>query len=465
MRIASFLKTTTFRLALLYAGLFCASFIALFAVVYWSADALATADRRTLVYTDIQGLADAYKQGGVDGLKEAINERIQPVNVSEGIYVLVDAHYNWVAGNITAWPTNAQPTDGWIRFPIGMKIVQRTEGPKIEEHIIEAYVSDLPSGHRVLIGRDTHTQQQFQKAISRAFLIWLAGIIGLAVIGGLIMSRSILRRIEAINQAAERIMQGEVKHRMPVRGRNDEFDRLAENLNAMLEEIDRLLGSIRAVTNNIAHDLRSPLNRLRNRLEAALADKQPEQRQEAIERAIGDADELLSTFNALLSIADAEAGTSRGNLMPVDLVALAHDVAELYEPLVEEQGLVLEKSIAGPAPVSGNRQLLFQAIGNLIDNATKYGATGGRVSLNVMPGRNGSGPEIAVADKGPGIPATERGRVLERFVRLDASRSTPGNGLGLSLVAAIARLHNAVLNLDDNQPGLKVTLRFKPVAA
>jgi signal transduction histidine kinase len=258
-------------------------------------------------------------------------------------------------------------------------------------------------------------------------------------------------------------MRGGVRHRMPVRGRNDEFDRLSETLNRMLDEIERLLGSVRAVTNNVAHDLRSPLSRIRNCLEAALADKDQGRRDEAIEQAIVEIDGVLLTFDALLSIADAEAGTGRRNLVPVDLAAIGHDVAELYEPLVEEQGLLFETAIDGPATVPGSRQLLFQAIGNLIDNAAKYGAGGGRVSLTVRGGAGGSA-EVVVADRGPGIPEADRQRVLERFVRLDGSRSTPGNGLGLSLVAAIARLHDAVLKLDDNHPGLRVTLRFKPAA-
>jgi len=465
VRTASFLKTTTFRLALLYAGLFFVSFVVLFIAVYWAADAAATRERRLLISNDVQTLAGAYQDDGLPGLIAAINERVQPVYTGEGIYLLADRDYQPVAHNIPRWPAAGQSNDEWIQFPLEMKFIDNPKNPVTVVHTIDAYVAELPSGFHLLVGRDTETQVQFRRAIEQAFFVSLAGMLALAVIGGLIMSRAILRRIESINQAAERIMQGEVKHRMPLRGRNDEFDRLSANLNRMLDEIERLLGSIRAVTNNIAHDLRSPLNRLRNRLETALGERtEPGQRREAIEYAIGEADGLLATFNALLSIADAEAGTSRGNLMPVDLVALAHDVAELYEPLVEEQGLVLEKAIAGPAPVSGNRQLLFQAIGNLIDNATKYGAAGKRVRLSVVPGINGGGPEIAVADNGPGIPAADRGRVLERFIRLDASRSTPGNGLGLSLVAAIARLHNAVLNLDDNAPGLKVTLRFKPAA-
>jgi signal transduction histidine kinase len=457
VRIASFLQTTTFRLALLYAGLFFVSFVAIFAVVYWTADTLATRDRRATITADMEGLRQAYESAGVVGVAAAIEDRTKPDRVSDGIYYLDNPSTDMHAGNITGWPPNAESDGAWLRFEVGLE-----QFGESEKHVVEALPAALSPGFRLLVGRDTHTQAQFQHAITQAFFVSLAGMLALAVIGGLIMSRAILGRIDAINQAAERIMHGGVKHRMPVYGRHDEFDRLSENLNRMLDEIERLLGSIRAVTNNVAHDLRSPLNRLRNRLETALAEHDSPHRHDTIERAIAEADGLLATFNALLSIADAEAGTSRGNLLPVDLSALGQDVAELYEPLVEEQGLVFEKSINGPATVSGNRQLLFQAIGNLIDNATKYGAGGGRVSLTVQSGNGG--PEVVVADRGPGIPAADRERVLERFVRLDSSRTTPGNGLGLSLVAAIARLHNAVLNLDDNGPGLKVTLRFRPAA-
>ena len=455
MRIVSFLRTTTFRLALLYAGVFCISFVAVFVVIYWTADTLATRERREAIQADMEGLRGAFVSGGVDGVAAAIELRVKPGQVSQGIYYMFSPLTKRNAGNITGWPANPEMDGPWMRFQVGFE-----EFGSSEKHIIEALPAALPLEYRLLVGRDTYTQLRFQSAITRAFLASLAVMLAIGVVGGLVMSRTILRRIDSINQAAERIMRAGVKHRMPVRGRDDEFDRLAENLNRMLDEIERLLGSIRAVTNNIAHDLRSPLSRLRNRLEAALADHDTERRHETIERAIAETDSMLATFNALLSIADAEAGTSRGNLLPVDLVALGHDVAELYEPLVEEQGLVFETSLDGPATVSGNRQLLFQAIGNLIDNATKYGAGGGRVSLAVHNGAGG--PEVVVADRGPGIPESDRARVLERFVRLDSSRSTPGNGLGLSLVAAIARLHDAALKLDDNAPGLRVTLRFKP---
>jgi signal transduction histidine kinase len=459
VRIVSFLKTTTFRLALLYAGLFCASFIGIFAVIYWTTGTLATRERQRVIRADVESLRGVYEQEGLQGIGDALAQRTGPGRAGDSLYILATADYKPIAGNAKGWPIGAEVDGPWITFGI-----DRSEFGDTEPHRAQAlHVTLLPGEYHLLVGRDMRSQERFQEALASAFIAALAVIVLLGVVEGLVMSRAILSRIDAINQAAERIMHGGVKHRMPVRGRHDEFDRLSENLNRMLDEIERLLGSIRAVTNNIAHDLRSPLNRLRNRLETALAEHDSAHRHETIERAITEADDLLATFNALLSIADAEAGTSRGNLLPVDLVALSHDVAELYEPLVEEQGLVLEKSIAGPATVSGNRQLLFQAIGNLIDNATKYGAAGGRVSLTVENGKDG--PAVVVADRGPGIPAADRERVLDRFVRLDSSRTTPGNGLGLSLVAAIARLHNAGLNLDDNAPGLKVTLRFRPAVS
>jgi len=458
VRIVSFLKTTTFRLALLYAGLFCASFIGIFAVVYWTTDVIATRERQKVIRADVESLRGVYEQDGLAGLGAALLERTGPGRAGDSIYILARPDFQPIAGNARSWPANAESDGPWMTFGI-----DRSEFGDTEPHRAQAlHVALLPDGYNLLVGRDMRAQERFQDALASAFFAALAVIVALGVVEGLVMSRAILGRIDAINQAAERIMHGGVKHRMPVRGRHDEFDRLSENLNRMLDEIERLLGSIRAVTNNIAHDLRSPLNRLRNRLETAMAERDSDRRRDAIDQAMAEADGLLATFNAMLSIADADAGTSRGNLLPVDLVALGQDVAELYEPLVEEQGLVFEKSIAGPATVSGNRQLLFQAIGNLIDNATKYGAAGGRVSLTVHNGNGG--PEVVVADRGPGIPAADRERVLERFVRLDSSRTTPGNGLGLSLVAAIARLHDAVLNLDDNGPGLRVTLRFRPAA-
>jgi signal transduction histidine kinase len=451
-------RTTTFRLALLYAGLFSLSVVALFALVYWIANTNDRRDRHAIIDKDLAELIVVRKCAVLTVLVDEVLARTAP-SAEGGLYLLADRDFVPITGNVRAWPTDAEIEGDWMRFRLS-----RTELGDPTENWAEAKSVTFDDGFHLLVGRNT--QYQFQAAIFNAFAASLALMIVLGAVVGFLMSRTILRRIEVINDSADRIRQGEVKRRMPVRGSNDEFDRLAENLNAMLEEIERLMGSIRAATNNIAHDLRSPLNRLRNRLESMHRQlPEPARQQEELEHAIGEVDGLLQTFNALLSIADAEAGAGRGNLAPVDLEALTHDVAELYGALVEDHGLKFESSIKGPAVVTGNRQLLFQAIGNLIDNAAKYGASGGVVSLALQPAVDGIGAAVTVADRGPGIPETERGRVLERFVRLDASRTSPGNGLGLSLVAAIARLHNAALSLGDNQPGLKVTLQFKPAAA
>jgi signal transduction histidine kinase len=453
-----FYRTTTFRLALLYAGLFSLSVVALFALVYWIAETIDRRDREQVIENDLQELIVVRQCAVLSVLVDVLLERTRPA-AGGGLYLLADRNFAPIAGNIRAWPVDAESTGPWLRF----KLLREELGDP-EPHWAEAKFVNFDDGFHLLVGRNT--QSQFQSAIANAFVASLALMIILGTVVGFLMSRTVLRRIDAINDAADRIMQGEFKHRMPMRGSDDEFDRLAQNLNAMLEEIERLMGSIRAATNNIAHDLRSPLNRLRNRLEAMHRQlPEPARQQEELEHAIGDIDGLLQTFNALLSIADAEAGAGRGNLVPVDLEALTHDVAELYGALVEDHGLKFESSIRGPAIVTGNRQLLFQAIGNLVDNAAKYGASGGVVSLELQPAVDGIGAAVIVGDRGPGIPETDRDRVLERFVRLDASRTSPGNGLGLSLVAAIARLHSAGLSLGDNKPGLKVTLQFKPAAA
>ena len=452
-------RTTTFRLALLYAGLFSLSVVALFALVYWIADTIDTRDRHEIIEWDILDLLTIHKGADLPSLAQALVDRTLP-SAGGGLYLLAGPNYEPIAGNILGgWPQGGVMDGDWMRFQFG-----RREFGDPSPYWADAKIVVLPDGNRLLVGR--RIESQFQAAIFNAFAASLVLMIVLGAVVGFLMSRTILRRIEVINDAADRIKQGEVKRRMPVRGSDDEFDRLAQNLNAMLEEIERLMGSIRAATNNIAHDLRSPLNRLRNRLEAMHRQlPEPARQQEELEHAIGDIDGLLQTFNALLSIADAEAGAGRGNLVPVDLEALTHDVAELYGALVEDHGLKFESAIRGPAVVTGNRQLLFQAIGNLVDNAAKYGASGGVVSLELQPAVDGIGAAVIVGDRGPGIPETDRDRVLERFVRLDASRTSPGNGLGLSLVAAIARLHSAGLSLGDNKPGLKVTLQFKPAAA
>jgi signal transduction histidine kinase len=296
----------------------------------------------------------------------------------------------------------------------------------------------------------------------------VALILAFGLLGGGLMSRNMLARLDSINRTSGEIVAGNLTRRVPVSGAQDEFDVLAENLNRMLDRIERLMKGLREVTDSVAHDLRTPLNRLRQRLEhsqarlgAAGSDTTE------IDRAIAETDSLIGTFNALLLIAETDAGTARGAMSPLDLASVAADICELYEPLAEESHVTLTLVApfglnGGDTVIEGNRSLISQALANLVDNAIKYTPPGGRVT--VRPAVGFQGVDLCVADTGPGIPPEERPRVVERFVRLEASRHSPGTGLGLSLVQAVAHFHNAELILEDNEPGLKAILRFpRPV--
>jgi signal transduction histidine kinase len=300
----------------------------------------------------------------------------------------------------------------------------------------------------------------FRRVIQNA-LLWglgLATVLGLG--GGFLLSRNFLRRVDAITEASRSIMEGDLSQRMPVAGSDDELDRLASSLNEMLAQIERLMQGMKDVSSNVAHDLRTPLTRLRARAEAALRTVSPDDHRAALQQTIVESDRLLQTFNALLSIAKAEAGQSREGLQNLDVSEVLRDVAELYEPLVEEEGGSLTMAPLPHLLVRGDRQLLAQAVSNLIDNAMKYGAAGedGSVNVSVSAESLDGKAIILIADSGKGIDASQRERVVERFVRLDESRSKPGNGLGLSLVASVMKLHSGTLELKDAKPGLKAVL-------
>ncbi len=311
----------------------------------------------------------------------------------------------------------------------------------------------------LLVGRDVEERQRIEQLL-RVSLAWAVALtLGLGLLGGILFSRNVLARIETITRTARDIMAGDLRQRVPRTGSNDEIDRLAASLNEMFDEIERLVTSMREVTDNIAHDLRSPLNRMRNRLEVTLMLPASEaEYRAALDETVAEVASLLDTFNALLTIARAEAGRPEGTALPFDLSAAAVDMVELYEPVAEEKSIALASDIAAGVMLTGHRQLVSQALGNLIDNAIKYTPARGAVSVVVR--RAGAGCDLIVADTGPGIPAADRERVLDRFLRLEASRNAPGSGLGLSLVRAVARLHCAELVLEDNLPGLRVTLHF-----
>jgi signal transduction histidine kinase len=282
--------------------------------------------------------------------------------------------------------------------------------------------------------------------------------LGVGLLGGTAMSRKLLRRVELVNRTSERVMAGNLSDRVPLGGSGDEFDQLAANLNRMLDQIERLMTAMREVTDDVAHDLKTPLARLRARLELALIGPADGGGQsEAIRAAIDEADRLLATFNALLGIAEAEAGAGRDRMGLVDLSMVARNAVEFYEPVAEEQGFALKLEAEPGIMIRGDRHLLSQALANLIDNALKY-AGGGEVAIRVL--RRHGRAALEVTDRGPGIPEVDRQAVFDRFVRLEPSRSTPGNGLGLSLVRAVARRHDGSAKLVDNRPGLRAVLEF-----
>ena len=453
MRLVSvrLIRTSWFRMAIGYAVLSIASVTMLFALLYWNTAVFVAEQTEETIEAEITGLAEHYRQAGLFGLTEVIQERSQGQRLS--LYLLTDPNRRPIAGNLNSWPAATQPGE-WMDFDY-----QRQIGSRMVEHRAHARHLVLPGGFNLLVGYDVQDQVRLEQRM-RQSMIWIGALaLALRLGGGLLMARHWLRRVDSVNKTAGEIMDGDMSRRVPVSGTDDELDRLARNLNDMLDRIEALMTGLRQVTDNIAHDLRSPLNRLRARLEVTLmSDEDKETYREALTETMAETDELLKTFNALLLIGEAESGLDRSKLDTVDLTARIADVVELYEPAAEETGLVLEADIAWDLIVRGNPNLISQAVVNLLDNALKYTPEGGTV--HVRAGKDDGKPYIEVSDTGSGIPEAERARVLDRFVRLESSRSTPGSGLGLSLVAAVAKLHGANLTLDDNDPGLRVRLEF-----
>ncbi|MEM7023741.1 MAG: HAMP domain-containing sensor histidine kinase [Pseudomonadota bacterium] len=450
MSLIRLLETSTFRLALIYLALFGVSALTLLGFLYIRTAGVIQQQTEDTINAEISGLGEQYRTLGLAGLKQAIDRRSAFNPNRTSVYLLTDRSGTWLAGNLEGWPPSGEPKPGeWMNFEIEVP-----DGEKVAYRRALGTTFRLRGDYRLLVGREIEnllrTESLIQKAIGWG--VGLTLLLGLA--GGFLMSRGMLGRIDAINRTTRRIMAGDLSQRISLKGSRDEFDVLASNLNDMLDQIERLLQGMREVTDNIAHDLRTPLSRMRSRIEVALlADPNQAEARSLLEQTLVDADAMIQSFNALLSIARAEAGSERAAFEPVDLSELAGDLADLYGPLAEEKDLSFASSCPPGLMLQGNRHLLAQALANLLDNAIKYTPAGGRVSLHAAPG-----PIITVADTGPGIPESARERVLERFVRLDGNRSTPGNGLGLSLVNAVAKLHGADLRLEDNHPGLRVSL-------
>jgi signal transduction histidine kinase len=450
-----FLRHWTVRVVAVYASLFVVSVLTLLGFVYGVTIGLIDRQLNDTIVTEISSLSDGYREHGLNGLIEQINERIAADRVGSGIYLLTDGDFTRVAGNLPAWPSDAEREGRWATFRLPMAESEE-EQQTLDAVRARAMSFLLTEGYHLLVGRTLVERESFEKLIFQALLWAMAAAAFLALVGGVVMGRDMRSRLEGINRTTRQIILGDLQQRVPVSGSGDEFDGLAKNLNAMLTQIDQLMRAGREVTDNIAHDLRSPLTRLKTRLEVTLMSHDPPQMQGALEKTVSELDNVLHTFNAILSISQAEAGAGRQEMTDLDLADLVTDIADLYQAVAEDKAIALSIERSQPTRLRGNRHLLFQALANLVDNAIKYSPSGGRVTLAVAPQRDGG--SVVVADTGPGIPTEEREHVLHRFVRLEQSRTTPGNGLGLSLVSAVAGLHNGSLILGDNHPGLRAEL-------
>jgi hypothetical protein len=451
------LKTQAFRIVLVYVLLFAFSVAALLAFTYWNTRRTLDGQTDQIIEAEITGLSEQYQRLGMLGLAETVRSR--SLHLGQTLYLLSDSAHHAIAGNLDSWPQTVGSPDNFVEFDY-----ERPVDGKLEARRARGRVFGIPGGFVLLVAQDVHDRYLTTRMFTTTLPWTVALILVLGLLGGALMSRNMLQRLDAINRTSGEIIAGDLTRRVPLSGSGDEFDALAENLNRMLDRIERLMKGLREVTDSVAHDLRTPLNRLRNRLEESVARLNASGAQASeIERAILETDQLIATFNALLLIAETDAGTTRAAMTELDLSSVAADVAELYEPLAEERQVTLRLIPAAGVAVEGNRSLIAQALANLVDNAIKYTPEGGKVTIRAEA--DTAGVNLSVTDTGPGIPAIDRPRVVERFVRLEASRSSPGTGLGLSLVAAVAHFHGAELILEDNKPtGLKARLRFPRAA-
>lgn len=430
--------------------LFGVAALVLFAVPLWYAwQRTVEQGRSEILHADAQRLAEVFRRSGAEGLKSFIDERVGLQIPGERILLVTDAQYRPLAGNLPAWPRSVPAEAGTYTVPLNL-----------QGHTTRAVVvhGRLEGGYNVLVGRDTAryapVEQDFWYGLAGAVAV--LAIVG--VLGGLMIRRMLMLRIQGIQETVEAIMQGRLGHRLETSSGGDELDTLSQTINRMLEQIEHLINGVRNVSNSIAHDLRTPLAELRSRLEElSLTRPPPGETFAEIDAALADVDRVIGIFNALLRLAQIDSGMRRSGFVTLDAAKVAADAVEFYLPAAELKGVSLTYRGNGPAPTSGDPVLLAQAVSNLIDNALKYVAPGGTVSVNAERGE-GDSVEIAVADNGPGVADSEKPRLVERFYRGDTSRGTPGVGLGLSVVDAVAKLHGGFLKLADNNPGLRARL-------
>jgi signal transduction histidine kinase len=445
-------RTTAFKLSLAFLVLFSVGAGLVLASVGARVKEVLDEQIQQTVDAEIRALSEQYTQGGIRQLTDAVERRLRAPGGS--LYLLTTQSGDVIAGNID--PPRYVPVE---KDELVETIYQRRGEPEIAPHPALLRLFLIPGGFRLLIGHDIEDHRVLRDILRNALGVSLFWLVLVGVFGGLFVSYRMIERVDIMSASARRIMAGDMNERLAVSGSGDELDRLAENFNAMLARISELMAGLREVSDNIAHDLKTPLTRMRNRAEAALRQADdPKKQKEALAVIIDESDDLIAVFNALLMIARAEAGYSTDNLVACDAGVVVGDMAEMYEPVAEEQGMTLALETEPGLMVTGNRELLGQAVVNLIDNALKYGRCERDPHVDVSARRAGDRIEITVADHGPGVSSADRERLTGRFVRLENSRTLPGSGLGLSMAAAIARLHHGVLRIEDNAPGLRVTL-------
>ena len=453
------LTSTPFRLTLAYLGMFVVAAAVTVLFVAWRANELLTTKVVETLAAEIIGLREQFEAGGPERLAAAITQRAAQPGAS--LYLLL-AGGRKIAGNLEALPPELEAS------PAGSVFRYARPGEGRGQRRAVGVALPVPAGLLLIVGRDIEDLRRFAETMGELGLLCISLVSLFGIGAGLLISRSVLRRIEAVTDASRTIMAGDLSKRIPRTGSGDELDRLAASLNAMLARIEQLVVALREVSDNIAHDLKTPLTRLRNRAEAALRSADGASYRDGLTKTLEEADELIKTFNSLLLIARLEGGAVAESMGPVDPAAIIGDVAELYEPAAEEVGLALKIATTEGLAVVANRELVSQAVANLVDNAIKYAANvagAERGSINISLGKVADRIEITVADRGPGVAPQDRERALKRFVRLEESRSRPGSGLGLSLVAAVARLHGGSIRLEDNAPGLRAILALPAPAA
>jgi signal transduction histidine kinase len=456
--LAKTLTSSTFKLALIAIATFGVIVSVLLSYVYLSTSSYVRGRSDRAIMAEYFSLQAAYQRSGRDGLVALIRQRAADNVFPGNAYILVDRSLAPLAGNLSAWPSAVTAGSGWTEFRATEPLPHATNTP-----LIRAMVETFPNGDRLLVGRDISELDSFTDQIKTAVISGIALIFVLAAVAGVLVTRRTVARIEQINATSRAIMQSGLDKRIPLRGSHDEWDRVAENLNLMLERIEILVGEVKQVSDNVAHDLRTPLTRMRGRLEKAYhGPRNSEDDQSLIGDTIADLDAVLRIFSSITRIAQIETQARQGAFRTVNLVEIASEVVELYDAAAEPAGTRLTLTGDREALVTGDRDLIFDAIANLVDNAIKHGRSGGHV---VVANENIDGSAvISISDDGRGIPPQEREHVFKRFYRLEHSRYTPGNGLGLSLVAAVARLHGARIEMLDNAPGLTVRLWFSAPA-